>query len=325
MAFPDLTEEFFEAAPGLRGRLTANAPLKELMWFRVGGPAQVLFEPEDEDDLIYLLRRTGLALPITVIGMGSNLLVRDGGVPGIVIRLGNGFGGIDVGEDCRIRVGAGVPEVKVARAAAEASISGLAFYRGIPGCIGGALRMNSGAYGCETQNVLVYARAVDRKGRVHELGVEELNYSYRHCGASDELIFTSALFQGEPGDPEAIAAVMADITETRSATQPVNARTGGSTFKNPPEAKAWELIEQAGCRGLTVGGAQVSEQHCNFMINDGSANAADLEALGEIVRARVRKSCGVLLQWEIQRIGMAKAGHAPLEVAAHTNPSVARF
>ena len=316
MTFPDLTDELANLAPDLRGRLTANAQLKELMWFRVGGPAQVLFVPADEEDLTYLLRRIGLSLPVTIIGLGSNLLVRDGGVPGIVIRLGKGFGGIEVGEDCRIRAGAAVPDVQLARAAAEASISGLSFYRGIPGCIGGALRMNGGSYGTETKDVLVYARAVDRKGKVHELGVEELNYSYRHCGASEELIFTSALFQGEPGDREVIAADMADITEARTATQPVNSRTGGSTFKNPPNGKAWELIDEAGCRGMRIGAAHVSEKHCNFLINDGNASAADLESLGEAVRARVRETSGVSLQWEIRRIGIASAGRARSEEAA---------
>jgi len=289
----------------LRGRLMANQPLAGLTWFRVGGPAQLLFMPENEDDLAYTLAHLPAEIAVTVIGLGSNLIVRDGGVPGVVVRLGRGFGEIAI-EGTSIRAGAAVPDVKVARAAQEAGIAGLSFLRGIPGAIGGALRMNGGAYGRETRDTLVDARAVDRSGRVHVLGVADMDYAYRHCGAPDDYIFTQATFRGEPGDPSTIAAEMDKITESREATQPVKSRTGGSTFKNPPgPKKAWQLIEAAGCRGLRIGDAQVSEMHCNFLINLGRATAADIETLGETVRRRVRDNSGVDLQWEIKRVGIA--------------------
>jgi UDP-N-acetylmuramate dehydrogenase len=292
-----------QAMPELRGRALANQPLAELTWFRVGGPAQLLFMPEDEADLAYFLAHLPAELSVTVIGLGSNLIVRDGGVPGVVIRLGRGFNGIAV-EDSRIRVGAAVPDVKVARTAQEAGLAGLSFMRGIPGAVGGALRMNGGAYGRETKDVLVEARALDRHGRVHVLSNAEMHYTYRHCGAPDDYIFTEALFAGERGDPKVIAAEMEKITEARESTQPVKSRTGGSTFKNPPGRKAWQLIDAAGCRGLTKGAAQVSEMHCNFLINRGSATAAEIEQLGETVRRRVEEHCGVKLEWEIARIGV---------------------
>jgi UDP-N-acetylmuramate dehydrogenase len=244
-------------------------------------------------------------VPITVIGLGSNLIVRDGGVPGVVIRLGRGFGDIAVEEGSRIRAGAAVPDVKVARAAQEAAIAGLSFLRGIPGAIGGALRMNGGAYGGETKDVLVSARGVDRGGRIGTFTNANMHYTYRHCGAPQDVIFTEAIFQGAPGDPAIIGAEMDKITESREATQPIKSRTGGSTFKNPPGRKAWQLIDTAGCRGLRVGAAQVSELHCNFLINQGGASAADIETLGETVRARVRETSGVDLEWEIKRIGVA--------------------
>jgi UDP-N-acetylmuramate dehydrogenase len=292
--------------PELRGRLMANQSLAELTWFRVGGPAQVLFMPDGEDDLSYFLKNLPADIPVTVVGAGSNLIVRDGGVPGVVIRLGRGFNEITV-EGTRIRAGTAVPDVKVARAAQEEGLAGLAFLRGIPGGIGGALRMNGGAYGRETKDALVEARAVDRQGNVHVLSNADMHYTYRHCGAPEDYIFTQALFQGEPGDRDAIAAEMEKITESREATQPIKSRTGGSTFKNPPGNKAWQLIDAAGCRGLTIGKAQVSEMHCNFLINLGGASAADIETLGETVRRRVKENSGIELEWEIKRIGVAAA------------------
>lgn len=299
----DLVIDLRARMPALRGRLLANEPLAPLTWFRVGGPAQVLFLPEDEGDLAYFLSRLAADVAVTVIGLGSNLIVRDGGVPGVVVRLGRGFSDIKV-EGMQITVGAAVPDVRVARAAQEAGIAGLSFLRGIPGAIGGALRMNGGAYGRETKDVLVAARAVDRGGRVHVLSNAEMRFGYRHCGAPEDFIFTAATFEGSAGDPAAIAAEMDRITEARETTQPVRSRTGGSTFKNPPGRKAWELIDAAGCRGLVVGGAQVSELHCNFLINLGGATAADIENLGETVRRRVKDNSGVELEWEIKRIGV---------------------
>jgi UDP-N-acetylmuramate dehydrogenase len=291
--------------PKLRGRLLANQSLAELTWFRVGGPAQVLFMPDDEDDLAYFFANLPSDIPVTVVGLGSNLIVRDGGVAGVVIRLGRGFGDVSV-EGVNLRAGAAVPDVKVARAAQEAGLSGLSFLRGIPGSVGGALRMNGGAYGREIKDALVEARAVDRSGKVYCLSNADMGFSYRHSGVPDDYVFTQALFGAAPGDRAVIAAEMDKITEAREATQPVKSRTGGSTFKNPPVQKAWQLIDAAGCRGLRVGDAQVSEMHCNFLINLGKATAADIEALGETVRQRVNESSGVALEWEIKRIGVAK-------------------
>jgi UDP-N-acetylmuramate dehydrogenase len=305
MSFPDLVPDLRARMPGLRGRLIANQPLAELTWFRVGGPAQVLFSPQDEEDLAMLLAGLPGAVPVTVIGLGSNLIVRDGGVAGVVIRLGRGFGDIAVEDGHRVRAGTAVPDVKVARAAQEAAIAGLSFLRGIPGSIGGALRMNGGAYGGETKDVLVAARGVDRAGRIIGFTNADMHYTYRHCGAPDDVIFTEAVFQGRPGDPAVIATEMDKITESREATQPIKSRTGGSTFKNPAGHKAWQLIDAAGCRGLQIGGAQVSPMHCNFLINLGGATAADIETLGETVRARVKETSGVDLDWEIKRIGVA--------------------
>jgi UDP-N-acetylmuramate dehydrogenase len=303
MTFPDITLDLKARAPKLRGRLLPNQSLAELTWFRVGGAAQALLMPEDEADLAYLLGSLPADLPVTVIGLGSNLIVRDGGIPGVVVRLGRGFNDVAADGD-RIRAGTAVPDVKVARAAQEAGLAGLSFMRGIPGAIGGALRMNGGAYGGETKDVLVSARAVDRTGRIHELTAADMHYTYRHCGAPEDFIFTEAVFQGRQGDRSAIAAEMDKITESREATQPIKSRTGGSTFKNPPGHKAWQLIDAAGCRGLIVGGAQVSELHCNFLINRGGATAADIETLGETVRKRVKENSGVELEWEIKRIGI---------------------
>src|SRR5215470_2563068 len=289
MAFLDLAPSIKKSMPELRGRVLTDQPLAELTWFRVGGPAQLLYMPEDESDLSYFLARWPADLPVTVIGLGSNLIVRDGGVPGVVVRLGRGFNGIAV-DGTRIRAGAAVPDVKIARAAQEAGIAGLSFTRGIPGAVGGALRMNGGAYGREIKEVLTQARAVDRHGRLHVLDNSQMHFAYRHCGA--------------PGDPNLIAAEMDKITEARESTQPVKSRTGGSTFKNPPGRKAWQLIDAAGCRGLTKGGAQVSEMHCNFLINRGNATAAESEGRGELVRRKVEDHSSVKLEWEIARIGV---------------------
>ena len=306
LPFPDLVPDLAAKMPQLRGRLLANQSLAELTWFRAGGPAQVLFMPEDESDLAYFLEHLPGQIPVTVIGLGSNLIVRDAGVPGVVIRLGRGFNEVKVESGARIRAGAAVPDVKVSRAAQEAAIAGLAFFRGIPGGIGGALRMNGGAYGRETRDALVEARGIDRQGRLHVLCNDDMHYSYRHCGASEDIIFTDALFQGSLGDPNRIAAEMDKITHSREATQPIKSRTGGSTFKNPPGQKAWQLVDAAGCRGLKLGDAQVSPMHCNFLINLGAATGYQIETLGETVRGRVRENSGVELEWEIKRIGVAK-------------------
>jgi UDP-N-acetylmuramate dehydrogenase len=303
MSFPDISPDLKSRMPKLRGRLLSNQPIAELTWFRVGGPAQVLFMPEDEADLSYFLSNLSGEIAITVLGLGSNLIVRDAGIPGVVVRLGRGFNEIAI-EGLNVRAGTAVPDVKVARAAQEAGIAGLSFMRGIPGGVGGALRMNGGAYGRETKDALVEARAVDRQGRVHVLTNADMGFTYRHCGAPEDYIFTQALLAGERGDPAVIAAEMEKITESREATQPIKSRTGGSTFKNPPGQKAWQLIDAAGCRGLRVGSAQVSEMHCNFLINLGGATAADIETLGETVRARVKENSGVVLEWEIKRLGV---------------------
>jgi UDP-N-acetylmuramate dehydrogenase len=304
--FADISSDLRSSMPDLRGRLLANAPMADLTWFRVGGPAQVLFSPADEEDLAYFLSRLPEEVPVTVVGLGSNLIVRDGGVPGVVIRLGGkGFGTIEVEEGSRVRAGTAVPDVKVARAASDAAVDGLAFYRGIPGSIGGALRMNAGAHGGETTDVLVEARGVDRKGKIRVFSHADMGFAYRHSSVPADVIFTQALFQGSPGDQAAIQAEMDRVTEAREAAQPIKEKTGGSTFKNPPGNKAWKLIDAAGCRGLVIGDAQVSEMHCNFLINRGNATAADIENLGEEVRRRVRENSGVELEWEIKRIGLA--------------------
>ncbi len=295
--------------PKLRGRLVADAPLKDITWFRVGGAAEVLYTPADEDDLAYFMAHVPAEVPLFTIGLCSNLLVRDGGISGVVVRLGRGFGEIQVLDLTRVRAGTAVPDVKVARAAAEAGIAGLSFYRGIPGGIGGALRMNAGAHGSETKDVLLSARAVDRAGRVHDLSNADMGFAYRKSSVPPNWIFTSAIFEGTPGDPEEIMRAMDEVAAYREKHQPIKERTGGSTFKNPPENSAWKLVDAAGCRGLRVGGAMVSEMHCNFLINDRQASAEDIERLGETVRARVRASSGIELQWEIVRVGEALPGH----------------
>jgi len=308
LTFPDLTADLKAKLPELKGRLSANVPLADITWFRVGGPGQVLFAPADEVDLAYFLKGIPTDLPVTMVGLGSNLLVRDGGLPGVVVRLGRGFAAVNAEAGHRVRAGTAVPDVKVARAAAEAGIAGLAFYRGIPGSIGGALRMNAGAHGRETKDVLIEARAVDRTGNFHVLTLADMGFSYRHTSVPADFILTEALFQGTPGDPAAILAEMEEVADYREKNQPIRERTGGSTFKNPPGASAWKLIDDAGCRGLRVGGAKVSDMHCNFLINEGGATGEDLERLGETVRARVKAHSGITLQWEIIRLGMPLPG-----------------
>jgi UDP-N-acetylmuramate dehydrogenase len=316
VSHPDLVPELKAALPKLRGRLVANQTLADITWFRVGGPAQVLFTPADADDLAYFLQRRPPEVPVFVIGLGSNLLVRDGGVPGVVIRLGRGFGNVTPEPDHRLRAGTAVPDIKLARAAADAGVAGLAFYRGIPGSVGGALRMNAGAHGSETKDVLIEASAVDLQGRRHTLSLADMKFTYRHCGVPADWIFTEALFQGTPGDPAKILEEMNEVAEYRDANQPIKERTGGSTFKNPPGSSAWKLIDAAGCRGFRVGGASVSAMHCNFLINDGGATAEDIERLGETVRARVKEASGVTLQWEIVRLGVPVEGRQTGEALA---------
>jgi UDP-N-acetylmuramate dehydrogenase len=291
------------ALPPVRGTYTENAPLKDLVWFRAGGPAEILFRPADAEDLATFLCAKPADLPVTVIGVGSNLLIRDGGIPGVVVRLPATFGKITA-EGTRVRAGAAALDATVARAAAEAGIAGLEFLRGIPGTIGGALRMNAGCYAREIKDVFVEARAVDGSGNIVTLNAGDTGFLYRKSGVPDDLIFVEAVLQGEAGSPEEIRARMNSLVEQRESTQPVKAKTGGSTFKNPPGHKAWQLIDQAGCRGLMHGAAQVSEKHCNFLINTGEATAADIEGLGEDVRARVKDRFGIELEWEIKRVGI---------------------
>jgi UDP-N-acetylmuramate dehydrogenase len=301
------TETLIDRLPPVRGRIRASAPLSAVTWFRVGGPAEVLFRPADIADLRAFMAAKPDDVPVTVIGVASNLLVRDGGVPGVTIRLGRDFARIET-EGVRIKAGAGALDLSVAKAARDSGIAGLEFLCGVPGTIGGAVRMNAGAYGRETKDVLVEAEFVDGKGRLHSLPVTDLGYGYRRSGFPDDWICVSALLQGESGDRGRIAARMAEIQDQRGGSQPIRSRTGGSTFKNPPGAKAWQLIDRAGCRGLVIGYAMVSEMHCNFLINRGNATAADLERLGEEVRARVKRECGVSLEWEIKRVGITEAG-----------------
>jgi len=293
--------------PKVRGRLTADAPLAAVTWFRVGGPAEVMFRPADVDDLADFLAAKPVDVPVTVIGVASNLLVRDGGVPGVVVRLGRGFAGI-AAEGAAVRAGAAALDGNVALVARDAAIAGLEFLSGIPGTIGGALRMNAGAYGSEMKDVVVAAEALDAQGQRHHLAPENLRFTYRHCAVSEDWIFTGATLHGRRGDRAAIQQRMDDINTAREATQPVRTRTGGSTFANPPGCKAWELIDKVGGRGLKRGGAMVSEKHCNFLINAGSATAADIEGLGEELRRRVSDRFGITLEWEIRRIGVHRGG-----------------
>ncbi|WP_026362792.1 UDP-N-acetylmuramate dehydrogenase [Methylopila sp. M107] len=300
-----LAESLSAAMPDLRGRLVSGQLLADVTWFRVGGPAEALFSPADEDDLAYFLARLPEDVPLYTIGLGSNLLVRDGGMPGVVIRLGKPFAGIEPLDGARIRVGAAAADKRLALAAEEAGIGGFAFYFGIPGAIGGALRMNAGALGTETCQRVVEVYGVDRTGAKRTFSNAEMGYSYRHSSAPADVVFTGALMAGEPRDKAAIREEMTAVAEHRETAQPIKSRTGGSTFKNPPGHSAWKLIDAAGCRGFRIGGAQVSEMHCNFLINVGDATGADIETLGEEVRRRVKASSGVSLEWEIKRIGVA--------------------
>ncbi len=293
--------------PRVRGRYREASSLASVTWFRVGGPAEVVFRPADRADLADFLRNKPDDVPVTVIGVGSNLLVRDGGIEGVVLRLGRDFAAIDA-EDGDMVCGASALDANVAIAALQAGIGGLEFLSGVPGTIGGALRMNAGAYGQEMKDVLVWAEALDPSGREHRLGADRLGLSYRRSELPDDWILVAARLRGTAEAAEVIERRMAEIQAARSGSQPVRSRTGGSTFKNPPGRKAWQLIDQAGCRGLTLGGAQVSEQHCNFLINTGTATADDLESLGELVRQRVREATGITLEWEIRRIGRKPAG-----------------
>ena len=305
MPFPDLVPVLKKDMPNLRGRLLANQSLAELTWFRVGGPAQLLFMPEDESDLSYFLANLPDDIAATVIGLGSNLIVRDGGLPGVVIRLGpRGFGEASAQGEI-VSAGAAALDKRVAETAAAANLGGLEFFFGIPGTIGGALRMNAGANGTETKDVLIEASAVGRDGKKHVFTNAEMEFVYRNSGVDASIIFTSARFQGKPATPEAIRVRMNEVQAHREAAQPIREKTGGSTFKNPPGNSAWKLIDAAGCRGLRVGGAQVSEMHCNFLINTGEATASDIETLGETVRARVKENSGIELHWEIKRIGIS--------------------
>ena len=306
------TPRLIDRLPTVRGRLTENAPLAGVTWFRVGGPAELMFRPADRDDLLAFLAAKPADVPVTLIGVGSNLLVRDGGVPGVVIRLGRGFADIAT-DGLRVTAGAAALDITVAAVAADAGIGGLEFLSGVPGTIGGAMRMNAGAYGRELVDVLVAGEIVDGSGRLQRLPRDAFGFSYRHCALPADTIFLAATLEGSADTPDSIRARMTTIRTQREESQPIRTRTGGSTFANPRDGsgrKAWELIDAAGCRGLRLGGAQVSEKHCNFLINTGSATAADLEALGEEVRRRVREQAGVDLEWEIRRIGVHADGRS---------------
>ncbi|KKJ78445.1 UDP-N-acetylenolpyruvoylglucosamine reductase [Kiloniella litopenaei] len=295
--------------PPVRGSYKTDAHLAKVTWFKVGGPTDVLYTPADQDDLVHFLQDKPSDTPVLVIGVGSNLLIRDGGIPGVVIRLGPAFAKVEVSDETENQIisGAAALDVKVAKTAMKAGITGLEFLCGVPGTIGGALRMNAGAYGRETKDILVWAEAIDPKGNIKRFTPDQLGYAYRHCDLGSEWIFVRACFAGTPGNPDDIAARMKEIQDARGSTQPIKSRTGGSTFKNPDGNKAWQLIDKAGCRGLKIGDAQVSEQHCNFLINNDKASASDLENLGEEVRKRVKETSGIELHWEIKRLGHNKA------------------
>ncbi|AZO22937.1 MULTISPECIES: UDP-N-acetylmuramate dehydrogenase [unclassified Mesorhizobium] len=306
----DLIDKLGGRLAGLRGRVTPNAEMDKITWFRAGGQAEALFQPADEEDLAAFLRAVPEEIPITVVGVGSNLLVRDGGIPGFVVRLSaKGFGEAEATGPTTIKAGAATPDKRVAAVAYEAGIGGFHFYHGIPGAIGGALRMNAGANGVETRERVVEVRALDRAGNVHTLSNADMGYTYRHSSAPGGLIFTSAIFEGVPEDKAAIKAAMDAVQNHRETVQPIREKTGGSTFKNPEGTSAWKEIDKAGCRGLMIGGAQMSPMHCNFMINTGTATGYDLEYLGETVRARVLENSGIRLHWEIQRLGNFRPGH----------------
>jgi UDP-N-acetylmuramate dehydrogenase len=289
--------------PKVRGRLTPDAPLAPLVWFKSGGKAEWLFEPADEEDLTGFLRELDPHVPVMALGLGSNLIVRDGGVPGVVVRLGKPFARIERVDETTLRCGGGASGILVSSTARDAGIAGFEFLRGIPGTVGGFVRMNGGAYGREVSDILISARLVLRSGEVVEWSHDQLGYTYRHSEVPAGAIVVEGVFRGTPGDPEAIGAEMDAIARAREESQPLRSRTGGSTFKNPPGHKAWALIDAAGCRGLKIGDAQVSEKHCNFLLNLGSASSADIEALGEEVRRRVEAKTHITLEWEIQRVG----------------------
>ena len=303
MAAEARTYSLIDRLPPVRGRYSENAPLSRITWFRVGGPAEVMFRPADAEDLAQFLTQKPDDVPVCVIGVGSNLLVRDGGIPGVVVRMGRGFAGVEAA-GVEVRTGAGALDINVAILAMAEGIAGLEFLRGIPGTIGGALRMNAGAYGSEFKDVTLSARALDADGGVHDIDIDGLGFGYRRSALPEDWIFVSALLRGHPGDSGEIARRMEDIQEKRQTTQPVHTSTGGSTFANPPGQEAWRLIEEAGCRGLSRGAAIVSDKHCNFLVNTGSATASDLEGLGDDIRRRVLDTLGVSLEWEIRRIGV---------------------
>jgi len=292
-----------DALPPVRGTYAYGAALKDLVWFRVGGAAEVLFRPADADDLATFLAARPAGCTVQVIGVGSNLLVREGGIPGVVIRLPAAFGAVQV-DGLRLRAGAAALDSAVSRKASDAGIAGLEFLRGIPGTIGGALRMNAGCYGREIKDIFVEATAIDGKGDKHRLSPADMGFAYRKTGVPDDFVFVEAVFEGTKDDPVAVRTRMEELLAQREMSQPVGSKTGGSTFKNPPGQTAWKLIEEAGCRGLRHGGAQVSEMHANFLINLGDATAEDIEALGEEVRAKVKEKFGIELEWEIKRVGV---------------------
>ena len=293
-----------ERAGEHRGRLTPNAPLAPLVWFKAGGAAEWLFEPADADDLADFLAGLDPATPVMALGLGSNLIVRDGGVPGVVVRLGKAFAAVDAVDAVTLKCGGGASGILVSSKARDAGIGGVEFLRSIPGTVGGFVRMNGGAYGGEVKDILIECEVILRSGERRTFRVDELGYTYRHSELPDQAVVISATFCGQPAEPAAVQAEMDRIAAAREASQPLRSKTGGSTFKNPPPQKAWEVIDAAGCRGLTRGGAQVSEKHCNFLLNLGHASAADIEGLGDEVRARVRAATGVELEWEIQRVGV---------------------
>jgi UDP-N-acetylmuramate dehydrogenase len=291
------------ALPQVRGKLTQNAPLAPLVWFKSGGTADWLFEPKDVADLQDFLGNLAPEVPVMALGLGSNLIVRDGGVPGVVIRLGKAFAKVESVDEVTLNCGGGASGILVSSTARDHGIAGLEFLRSIPGTVGGFVRMNGGAYGREVKDVLIDCDVVIRSGEIATLPLSELGYTYRHSDLTDGCVVVAARFRGEPGDPQAIQTEMDRISAAREASQPLRSKTGGSTFKNPDGGKAWELVDKAGCRGLTIGGAQVSEKHTNFLINTGTATSAEIEELGEEVRRRVKDSAGVDLEWEIKRIG----------------------
>ncbi|WP_296744010.1 UDP-N-acetylmuramate dehydrogenase [Mesorhizobium sp.] len=309
-----LIDKLGDRLSGLRGRITSNAEMDKITWFRAGGLAEALFQPADEEDLAAFLRAVPEEIPIMVVGIGSNLLVRDGGIAGFVVRLSaKGFGEAEVIGPTTINAGAATPDKRLAAVAYEAGIGGFHFYHGIPGAVGGALRMNAGANGVETRERVVEVKALDRKGNAHTLSNADMGYAYRHSSAPAGLIFTSATFEGIPEDKAVIKAAMDAVQNHRETVQPIREKTGGSTFKNPEGTSAWKEIDKAGCRGLMIGGAQMSPMHCNFMINTGTATGYDLEYLGETVRARVLENSGIRLHWEIKRLGNFRPGHAVQE------------